>query len=55
MTASRRRELGDSTDLDDTGRPCVVSGQVLSVDGTPLPGAELDVWQCDAPRLHRPP
>jgi protocatechuate 3,4-dioxygenase beta subunit len=23
----------------------VVSGRVLSADGTPLPGAELDVWQ----------
>lgn len=47
MTASPRRELGDSIDLVGTGRPCVVSGQVLSADGTPLPGAELDVWQCN--------
>ncbi|MCA2220046.1 dioxygenase family protein [Nonomuraea aurantiaca] len=47
MTVSPRRELGDSIDLVGTGRPCVVSGQVLSSDGTPLPGAELDVWQCN--------
>ncbi|WP_329600136.1 6-chlorohydroxyquinol-1,2-dioxygenase [Streptomyces pseudovenezuelae] len=47
MTASPRRDLGDSIDLLGTGRPCVVSGRVLTPDGTPLPGAELDVWQCN--------
>ncbi|TLS46609.1 6-chlorohydroxyquinol-1,2-dioxygenase [Streptomyces montanus] len=46
MTESPRRELGDSIDLLGTGRLCVVSGRVLSPDGTPLLGAELDVWQC---------
>ncbi|MCL6732164.1 dioxygenase [Streptomyces neyagawaensis] len=46
MTESPRRELGDSIDLLGTGRPCVVSGRVLAADGTPLQGAELDVWQC---------
>ncbi|WP_416979813.1 dioxygenase [Streptomyces sp. T028] len=46
MTVSPRRELGDSIDLLGTGRPCVTSGRVTSTDGTPLPGAELDVWQC---------
>ncbi|MEU6549135.1 dioxygenase [Streptomyces sp. NPDC046915] len=47
MTDSPRRALGDSIDLLATGRPCVVSGQVLDADGTPLPAAEIDVWQCD--------
>ena len=28
-------------------QPCVVTGQVASADGTPLPGAVLDVWQAD--------
>ncbi|MER5185021.1 dioxygenase [Streptomyces sp. NPDC002896] len=46
MTESPRRELGDRIDLLGTGRSCVVSGRVLGADGTPLPGAELDVWQC---------
>ncbi|MDQ0595795.1 hydroxyquinol 1,2-dioxygenase [Streptomyces canus] len=46
MTESPRRELGDSIDLLGTGRPCVVSGRVLTADGTPLPDTELDVWQC---------
>ncbi|MFJ9908190.1 dioxygenase [Streptomyces sp. NPDC101152] len=47
MTESPSRELGDSVDLLGTGRACVVSGRVLASDGTPLPGAELDVWQCN--------
>jgi len=45
--ASPRRQLGDSIDLVGTGPPCVVTGRVLSVGGTPLPGAEIDVWQAD--------
>ena len=45
MTISPRRELGDTIDLVGTGPPCVVTGRVLSADGTPLPAAELDVWQ----------
>ena len=45
MVASPRRELGDTIDLIGTGPQTVVKGRVLSVDGTPLPAAELDVWQ----------
>ncbi|MEU6275891.1 dioxygenase [Streptomyces populi] len=47
MTRSPVRELGATIDLTGTGEPCVVSGRVLSRDGTPLPGAILDVWQAD--------
>ncbi|MGW4353903.1 dioxygenase family protein [Nocardia sp. NPDC004582] len=46
-TASPARELGDTIDLLGAGTPCVVSGRVLDVDGTPLAGASVDVWQCD--------
>lgn len=46
MTESPRRALGDSIDLLGTGRPCVIAGRVLATDDSPLPGAELDVWQC---------
>ncbi|MEV7731785.1 dioxygenase [Streptomyces sp. NPDC088921] len=46
MTVSPHRELGDTIDLLGTGHPCVISGRVMSSDGTPLAGAELDVWQC---------
>jgi hydroxyquinol 1,2-dioxygenase len=47
MVESPPRELGDSIDLVGTGEPCVVSGRVLSLDGTPLAGALVDVWQAD--------
>jgi catechol 1,2-dioxygenase len=47
MTESPVRELGDDIDLVGGSEPCVVSGRVLSADGTPLPGAVLDVWQAD--------
>jgi protocatechuate 3,4-dioxygenase beta subunit len=42
---SPRRALGDTIDLVGSGTPCLVTGRVLSAEGTPLPGAELDVWQ----------
>ncbi|MEU8344687.1 intradiol ring-cleavage dioxygenase [Spirillospora sp. NPDC048832] len=47
MVESPPRALGDSIDLVGEAEPCVVSGRVLSADGTPLPDAVVDVWQCD--------
>jgi hydroxyquinol 1,2-dioxygenase len=47
MIESPRRELGESIDFVGTGTPCVVRGRVLSADGAPLPGADLDVWQAN--------
>ncbi|MGW1617610.1 intradiol ring-cleavage dioxygenase [Streptomyces sp. NPDC002172] len=47
MTESPVREPGADIDLVGDGEPCVVSGVVRSADGTPLPGAVLDVWQAD--------
>ena len=47
VVESPAREPGESIDLLGTGEPCVVTGRVVSVDGTPLPGALVDVWQCD--------
>ncbi|WP_405719462.1 6-chlorohydroxyquinol-1,2-dioxygenase [Streptomyces sp. NBC_01537] len=47
VVESPAREPGESIDLLGTGEPCVVTGRVLSVDGTPLPGALVDVWQCN--------
>lgn len=47
MTESPVRALGADIDLVGGGEPCVVSGRVLSRDGTPLPGAVLDVWQAN--------
>jgi hydroxyquinol 1,2-dioxygenase len=48
MTESPRRELGDSIDMVGEGTPCVVSGTVADLDGVPIPGAVVDVWQCNA-------
>jgi hydroxyquinol 1,2-dioxygenase len=47
VVKSPRRELGESIDFVGTGTPCVVRGRVLSAEGMPLPGAELDVWQAN--------
>lgn len=47
MVESPPRALGDSIDLVGEAEPCVVSGRVLNTDGTPLPNAEVDVWQCN--------
>ena len=41
------RELGANIDAVGTGTPCVVTGRVVTVDGTPLPHATLDVWQAN--------
>ncbi|MFJ9567118.1 dioxygenase [Streptomyces fuscichromogenes] len=47
LTESPVRDLGADLDLAGTGEPCVISGVVRAADGTPLPGAVLDVWQAD--------
>ncbi|MGH8823884.1 MAG: intradiol ring-cleavage dioxygenase [Jiangellaceae bacterium] len=40
------REYGDTiVESDDDGGPTLVTGRVRSVDGSPLRGAVLDVWQ----------
>jgi protocatechuate 3,4-dioxygenase beta subunit len=47
MVASPVRELGDTLDERGEGQPCVVTGEVRDARGAPLPGARVDVWQCD--------
>jgi protocatechuate 3,4-dioxygenase beta subunit len=48
MVDSPPRELGANIALDGKGEPCLVTGTVKGVDGTPLPGAAVDVWQANA-------
>ena len=49
MTESPRRKIGDTIDLmSDGGGDCVMDLRVLDSAGTPLPGAEVDIWQCTA-------
>ena len=38
-------EMGANICLDGKGEPCVVSGKVLALDGNPIDGAVLDIWQ----------
>jgi hydroxyquinol 1,2-dioxygenase len=40
-------ENGDDIAGGAPGRPCWISGSVRSVDGRPLPGALIEVWQAD--------
>jgi catechol 1,2-dioxygenase len=47
MVESPHRELGANISLDHNGEPCVFAGQARSSDGTPLPGARVDVWQAN--------
>ena len=44
------QELPNGTNLANglPGDPTLVSGRVLTVDGKPIPGAQLDVWHADA-------
>lgn len=39
--------LGADICLDQKGEPMLVKGRILSVDGTPLAGAKVDVWQAN--------
>lgn len=40
--------LGADLSNGAPGEPCYVRGRVLASDGSPLPGAVLEVWQADA-------
>jgi hydroxyquinol 1,2-dioxygenase len=40
-------ELGGDIAEHHNGQPCWVQGSVTSVDGTPVPGARLEVWESD--------
>ncbi|OKJ91426.1 intradiol ring-cleavage dioxygenase [Amycolatopsis sp. CB00013] len=39
--------LGGDIARGAAGTPCHVSGQVRDTDGTPIPGARVDVWEAD--------
>ena len=40
-------ELGGDTSAGAAGQPCWVEGTVTDTEGTPLPGARIEVWQAD--------
>jgi hydroxyquinol 1,2-dioxygenase len=43
---------GNIAHLDKTGTPTLVSGRVLDLDGRPIAGALLDVWQAQTSGLY---
>lgn len=53
VPGSPLRQLGDSTlENPDPGTPLRVRGRVTDLDGRPLAGAEIDVWQNASNRLY---
>jgi hydroxyquinol 1,2-dioxygenase len=44
--------MGATISKDGRGEPVVVTGRVLSTDGTPIPDALLDVWETDENGLY---
>ena len=44
--------MGATISQDGRGEPAVVIGRVLSLDGTPIPNALLDVWETDENGLY---
>ena len=49
---SPARDYGESMASEPAGTPAWVHGRVLSVGGSPIAGAELDVWQNGDDRLY---
>jgi len=43
---------GNIAPRDKKGTPTIVSGRVLTLDGRPIAGARLDVWQADSSGLY---
>jgi protocatechuate 3,4-dioxygenase beta subunit len=52
VDGSPNREYGDAIFDFAVGEPAWVHGRVRGVDGTPIAGAEIDVWQNDANQLY---
>ncbi len=52
VPGSPAREYGERMDEEPAGTPAWVHGRVLSVDGSPIAGAELDVWQNGEDQLY---
>jgi hydroxyquinol 1,2-dioxygenase len=45
-------ELGGDISFGAPGEPCWVEGSVFGTDGTPVPGAVLEIWECDEDGLY---
>jgi hydroxyquinol 1,2-dioxygenase len=47
-----RIELGEDMSGGATGEPSWVEGSVRDTDGNPVPGARIEVWECDEDGLY---
>lgn len=47
-----KRERGETIALQEGGFPLIMRGRVLDMDGTPVPGARIDIWQNNANALY---
>ncbi|WP_260836637.1 intradiol ring-cleavage dioxygenase [Gordonia amarae] len=47
-----RIERGGDMSFGASGQPCWVEGTVTDTDGTPLPGARIEVWEADDDGLY---
>jgi hydroxyquinol 1,2-dioxygenase len=45
-------ELGGDISFGAPGEPCWVDGSVTGTDGSPLPDAVLEIWECDEDGLY---
>jgi len=52
VVASPVRELGDDIAADQGAPRCLVRGRVLDLQGDPVAGAAVDVWQADGHGLY---
>src|SRR5438552_15666008 len=52
LGAPEMPEGGNIAHRDQTGVPALVSGRVLDLEGRPIAGAVLDVWQTQSNRLY---
>ncbi len=48
VAGAPKKEMGDTISLDGKGDPTWVSGRVVDLDGEPIGGALLDVWQASS-------
>ena len=52
VQGSPRYENGDDIANGAPGKPCLMQGQVRGVDGEPVAGARLEIWQADDEGLY---
>lgn len=40
-------QMGEDMSFGAVGEPCLITGSVFDVDGNPVPGARVEVWEAD--------